>query len=55
MTPSKEEFTQKILELQRIRKQKFMRSDADVHAIYNTQKIRKRLRHCNRKGGTSYE
>ena len=51
---SKEEFVQKILELQRIRKQRHICNEADIHAIYNTQRIKKRTRHC-KKGGTSYD
>lgn len=50
---SKDEFVALALEYQRKKKKQYMCNDADIYAIYNTQRIKKRTRHC-KKGGTSY-
>lgn len=49
---SKDEFVMMFQEEERIRKKRFLVSEADIHAIENAQRIRKRTR---RKGGTSYD
>ena len=49
---SKNEFVMMFQEEERRRKKRFLVSEADIHAIENTQRIRKRTR---RKGGTSYD
>lgn len=58
MTPSKEEFRDTMLRLiaedKRKKKRQDITNDADVHAIYNTQRIKKRTKRY-KKGGTSYE
>lgn len=48
---SKEEVVQTILELQRKRKREYLVSDADIHAMENSRKIRKRTKNY-KWGGT---
>ncbi len=47
---SKEEFVRTILEVQRKRKREYIVNDADIHAIQNSQKIRKRTKNYKRGG-----
>ena len=56
MTPSKEEFRDKLLMLiaenKRKKKRQHIYNEADIHGMENSRNIKKRTR---RKGGTSYD
>jgi hypothetical protein len=47
---TKEQTVKNILELQRKRKKQYLINDADIHAIQNSQRIRKRTSNCKRGG-----
>ena len=51
---TKEQAVKKISELQRKRKREYLVSDADVHAMENSQRIRKKTKYCSKRR-TSYD